>query len=296
MTQRFAQLLQPGARVAVVAPSGPFEKEPFEKGLEVLRSRYSPQVGAHAFDASRYLAGSDETRLADLHQALNDTSIEAVFCARGGYGAMRLLAGLTWPERPKPIIGFSDITALHAAATRQGWRTLHAPVITQLGKQSATVVDRLWALLEGRAVAPLTGSDTIHDGVAEGPLLGGNLSVIAALSGTSTLPSFRGAVLLLEDIGERPYRLDRMWTQLALSGVFTGIAGLALGEFTSCEEPKADYSSAQVLAELASKLGVPCVSGFHIGHGAVNEPVVLGARVRLDSTAKTLTSLEGLGA
>jgi muramoyltetrapeptide carboxypeptidase len=129
-------------------------------------------------------------------------------------------------------------------------------------------------------------------GVAEGPLLGGNLSVLSRLLGTSFLPQAQGAILLLEDTGERPYRLDRIWTHLALMGLFGRVAGIVLGEFIACEEKDADYSSADVLRELAAATGLPCAAGFPIGHGAVNEPVPLGARVRLDADARRLTFLE----
>jgi muramoyltetrapeptide carboxypeptidase len=120
--------------------------------------------------------------------------------------------------------------------------------------------------------------------------------VLSSLVGTPFLPSFAGAVLLLEDVGERPYRLDRTWTQLALAGVLEGVAGVVLGDFTDCEVAGASYTSAQVLDELASALGVPCAAGFPVGHGPLNAAVPLGARVRLDARARRLEFLEGLTA
>ena len=133
-------------------------------------------------------------------------------------------------------------------------------------------------------------------GVAEGPLLGGTLAVLSRLLGTPFLPPLEGAILLLEDVGERPYRLDRMWTHLALAGVFRHVRGIVLGSFTGCEERDAAYSSGDVLRALATETGLPCAAGFPIGHGARNEPVPLGVRVRLDATAPTLTFLEGAAA
>jgi muramoyltetrapeptide carboxypeptidase len=129
-------------------------------------------------------------------------------------------------------------------------------------------------------------------GTAEGPLLGGNLAVLTRLLGTPYLPPLEGAVLLLEDVGERPYRLDRMWTHLALAGVFRKVRGIALGSFTRCEETDADYSGEEVLRELAASAGLPCAAGFPIGHGERNEPVPLGVRVRMDADSRTLTFLE----
>lgn len=208
---------------------------------------------------------------------------------------MRLLPELPFADAaPTALVGFSDITALHLALQSVGRVSIHGPVLTQLGKQPADVRERLFHLLESPEPAPpLSGTDTYVPGVAEGPLLGGNLSVLTRLLGTPYLPSFDGAVLLLEDVGERPYRLDRMWTHLKLAGVFSRVRGIVLGEFTSCEEKAADYGSADVLRSLAEETGLPCAAGFPIGHGAINHPVALGTQVRLDASAARLTFLEG---
>jgi muramoyltetrapeptide carboxypeptidase len=156
--------------------------------------------------------------------------------------------------------------------------------------------ERLFYLLESSSPAqPLHGTGTFVEGTAEGPLLGGNLSVFTRLLGTPFVPNLDGAVLLLEDVGERPYRLDRMWTHLELAGVFNQISGIVLGSFTHCEEraqQEVSYTSQELLRELAVATGLPCVAGFPIGHGDVNEPVPLGVRVRLDGAAGRLTFLE----
>ena len=280
--------LRKGDRVAVVAPSGPFDRPSFEKGLAVLATRYQPVFTERIFEAHRYLAGADVARSLELASVLGDDSIRAVFAARGGFGAMHLLSALRLSS-PKHLVGFSDFTALHCAAQKHGWRSVHAPVLTQLGKQPPEVIERLFALLEGHAVAPLTGLRTVGAGVAEGPLVGGNLSVLTRLIGTPWLPELRGAVLLLEDVGEKPYRLDRMWTHLQLAGLFVGVRAIVFGEFTGCDEKDAGYGSAEVLDELAARLGIPCAAGFRIGHGEVNQPVMLGATARLDADERTLS-------
>jgi muramoyltetrapeptide carboxypeptidase len=191
------------------------------------------------------------------------------------------------------VIGFSDITALHQMLQRQRLVSVHGPVLTQLPKLSAPTHARLFEVLESDApAADLTGLESYCDGTAEGPLIGGNLAVLTQLLGTPFLAPLEGAILLLEDVGERPYRLDRMWTHLALAGVFRQIRGIVLGAFTGCEEKDADYSSADVLRELAAATGLPCAAGFPIGHGAENQPVPLGVRVRLEAGSRRLTFLE----
>ncbi|HEY6483422.1 MAG TPA: LD-carboxypeptidase [Steroidobacteraceae bacterium] len=278
-----------------MAPAGPFERPSFDAGLACLAERYRVQYTPGIFERQRYLAGEDARRLAELNSALADPAIQAVFCARGGYGAMRLLAKLAPPpERMKPLVGFSDITALHFWCQRHGFVSIHGPVLTQLGSQTPQSHARLFSLLESELpAAPILAAQTLVAGGAEGPLLGGNLSVVTRLLGTPFLPPLDGAILLLEDLAERPYRLDRMWTHLELAGVFRQISGIALGAFTGCEDRDTSYTSAQVLRDLAAATGLPCAAGFPIGHGERNDAVPLGTRVQLDATARTLTFLEG---
>lgn len=287
--------LTSGARVAVIAPASAFDRASFESGLALIGARYEVHYRPAIFERQRYLAGSDSRRLEELTDALLDPAVKAVFCARGGYGATRLLARLAsvGPVSPKPLVGFSDITALHFWLQSRGIVSIHGPVLTQLGRLPVATRQRLFHLLESSAPAPaLSASDTYVPGVAQGPLLGGTLSVVTRLLGTPYMPSLEGAILLLEDVGERPYRLDRMWTHLELAGVFHQVRGIALGSFTNCEEQDADYSAAELLRELAAATGLPCAAGFPIGHGTANEPVPLGARVRLDAGARSLTFLE----
>ena len=286
--------LRPGDRVVVVAPAGPFDRASFEAGIEIVARRYRVHYDSGVLTRHRYLAGSDERRLGELTAALADTESRAVFCARGGYGMMRLLAGLDGLAfAPKPVIGFSDLTALHQLLQREHRVSIHGPTVTQLSRLDSPAHDRLFGLLEADApAAELSAIETYVGGVAEGPLIGGNLSVLTRLLGTPFLAHLEGAVLLLEDVGERPYRLDRMWTHLALAGIFTQVRGIVLGGFTDCEQKDAEYSSADVLRELSRTTGLPCAAGFPIGHEAPNLPVPLGVRVRLDATSRRLTFLE----
>ena len=287
--------LRPRDPVHIVAPSGPFDVQTFEKGLGLLSERYAPVHRPDLYDAWRYLAGSDTRRAEELTQALTDTSARAVFCARGGYGAMRLLPSLHSANlATSALVGFSDVTALHLYLQAQGRVSLHGPVITHLGVQPLAVQDYLFRLLESPEPPPSLQGEAIYvRGVAEGTLVGGNLSVFSRLLGTPYLPPLEDSILLLEDVGEKPYRLDRMWTHLRLAGVFERVRGIVLGQFTDCEHKGAPYSSADVLRSLAEETGLPCAAGFPIGHDIPNYPVALGTRVRLDAGAALLTFLEG---
>lgn len=293
---RPAAPVRPGDRVAVIAPASGFDRPSFELGLKVIADRYRPEFTEELFTRHRYLAGDDARRLGELLAALAEPSARAVFCARGGYGATRLLshlAGRPPPGERKLLVGFSDITALHLWLQAHGWISIHGPVLTQLGRLGPATHARLFGLLEsGTAAAPLQGSHSYVGGSAEGRLVGGNLSMLSRVIGTPFMPVLEDTVLLLEDQGERPYRIDRMWTHLALAGVFARVRGIVLGSFTQCEEQDAPYSSAELLRELAQATGLPCAAGFPIGHGDTNEPVPLGVRVRLDASDGRLTFLE----
>ena len=182
-------------------------------------------------------------------------TVKAIWAARGGYGAMRLLSRLRlgdWVQAQKLLVGFSDITALHAALNTLGFPTLHAPVPQPSSRSSSPkALARLHEILFDRSARPRSlQADplvTLHPGKARGKLVGGNLSLLASLVGTPFLPSFAGALLLIEDIGERPYRIDRLWTQLRLSGAFDGVRGVVVGQFWRCEGDPGDPTPLQLL-------------------------------------------------
>jgi muramoyltetrapeptide carboxypeptidase len=296
--------LVPGDRVAVVAPAGPVDRESLEAGLRVLAERYETTWEPDLLRRSRYLAGDDARRADELRAALADGRTKAVIAARGGYGSMRLLPRL-WPADAregssatpgggaKLVVGFSDITALHCALQARGQVSIHGPSVNQLATQPPAIVERLFGLLEDPASPPAEIAGTpLVGGTAEGRILGGNLSLLTRLLGTPWLPDLDGAILLLEDVTEQPYRVDRMWTHLRLAGTFERVAGIALGDFTDCEDPAGGYTLRDVLAGLAGETGLPSVVGLPIGHAAVNAPVALGTRARLDGSAGTLTFLE----
>jgi muramoyltetrapeptide carboxypeptidase len=288
--------LRPGDRVAVVAPSSPFDRDPFERGLRVLESRYRAAVADGIFDRRRYLAGEDASRVKQIASALEDREVRAIFCARGGYGATRIVNALApsfLREARKLLVGFSDVTALHALWANAGVASVHGPHVGRLAAETDASRARLFAALESAsAPEPLPGRPVVR-GTASGRLFGGNLTVLAHLVGTPAMPALRGALLFLEDVGERPYRLDRAFVHLLTAGALEGVAGLVLGSFTDCEEPGADFASADVLRDLARELGVPCIEGVEAGHGAPNYALPLGARATLDANAGRLVFEEG---
>jgi muramoyltetrapeptide carboxypeptidase len=290
--------VQPGARVAVVAPAGPVPRETFAAGAAILGTRYRLVYGDRIFARAGFLAGSDDERTAELAAALADPDVAAVICARGGYGLTRILDRLdaaAFARAPKPIVGFSDVTALLAWAARAGVIGLHAPVVTQLGLLPAEDAAALFALLESPAPPPpLTGLQAIAGGTAEGRLVGGNLELVTRLVGTPWALALDGAVLLLEEIGERPYRIDRQLTQLRAAGALDRVAAVLVGDFVACvEKDCSPPDGAEVIAERLGGLGVPVLTGAPIGHGPRNRAVPHGARVRVDGDAGTVEWLEG---
>ncbi|MEW2614653.1 LD-carboxypeptidase [Streptomyces sp. NPDC047880] len=294
--------LAPGARVAVVAPSGPVPEERLQAGLDILRGwDLEPMAAPHvlARDAELpYLAGTDAQRAADLQRAWCDPSVAAVLCARGGYGAQRMVDLLDWEAMraagPKVFAGFSDVTVLHQAfATRLGLVTLYGPAAAGVDfLKHARAQEHLRAtLFEPESVrtltAPSPGGTALVPGRARGVTLGGCLSLLASdLATPHAHPGARGGLLLIEDVGESPYRLDRCLTQLLRSGWLDGVAGIVLGSWEGCGPYEAVRA---VWADRLGGLGVPVVEEFGFGHGAGALTMPLGVRAVLDASAGTLT-------
>jgi muramoyltetrapeptide carboxypeptidase len=293
--------LAAGARVAVVAPSGPVPEERLQAGLDILRGwDLDPVVAPHVLDRHAdfdYLAGADADRAADFQAAWCDPEVAAVLCARGGYGVQRMVELLDWDAiraaGPKVFLGFSDITALHEAlATRAGLVTLHGPMVAAVDfLKNARAQEHLRAtLFEPETVRTIASSGrgpALVPGRARGVLLGGCLCLLAADLGTPhARPSARGGLLCLEDVGEETYRLDRYVTQLLRAGWFDGVAGILLGSWAEC----APYEEVRaLLADRLGGLGVPIVEEFGFGHGEGALTIPFGVVAELDACAGTLT-------
>ena len=289
--------LSAGARVALVAPAGPLRgAEELDASIANARALgWEPVPGANVLACHDYLCGTDAERLQDLNAALADERIDAIWCVRGGYGSMRLLPHVDWASltrRPRALIGFSDVTALHAAAsTRCELITYHGPTArTTLTEFSRTSLVR--AVIEGRDPCGTAASArTVRSGRAHGRLVGGNLALLAALAGTPYAPDYRGALVILEDVGEPAYRLDRMLRQLMLSGAFDQVAGIVAGHFTE-PSPGRELSASTLdtlLGEVADVAGIPAIVGVPLGHVDDQWTFPLGAMAQLDADTLTLT-------
>ncbi len=310
MTLRKPPALHPGDRIAVVAPaSAPVDPARLEAGLAQLRARgfaveYAPCA------PRGYLAGTDADRLAAFNGYLRRDDVRALFCVRGGYGALRLLPHLDYAaarRHPKLLVGYSDITALHLALhARAGWTGLSGPMVAVEWDDPDPASERLfWDLARGGTPAPLLGPGgeapaPVRPGTAEGPLLGGNLSVLARMIGTPYLPDLRGAILFLEDVGEPPYRLDGLFAQMRLAGLLDGLGGLVLGGFTEADPPpdRPSLTVDEVLDDYFGHRPYPVARGLAYGHFPVKNTMPVGVKARLEVDAHTasLSILESVTA
>ena len=279
--------LQPGDRLVVIAPSGTLrEFDRFQQGIELWRSQGYCVDLAPGYDGRwGYLAGQDDQRRQQLADALQDAHCQGILCARGGYGGARLLENWTWQwSAPKWLIGFSDITGLLMSLSQQGIAGLHAPLLTTLAAEPEWSQQRLFDWVQGRSVSPLTGQGW-GGGVATGLLLPVNLTVATHLLGTIHQPDVRNVILAIEDVGEAPYRIDRMLTQWRLSGLLPQVQGIAIGRFSQCEPPPhiPSLTIAEVLTDRLGNLGVPIVSDLPFGHDGPNAALPMGVPATLDA-------------
>jgi muramoyltetrapeptide carboxypeptidase len=306
---RKAPRLRPGDTVGVIAPASAADNEDTSaraewwlKGMGLV-----PKIAPHAEGRFGYLAGTDADRAADLNAMYADPEVRAVFALRGGWGSARILPLLDWAmirRSPKLLIGYSDVTALHLAfAARAGYATIHGGNATSSWMPESW--ESLWRLafaadrpvLGGAATEAANGhlARTIHGGMVRGRLLGGNLTILSTLMGTGWLPSFKDAILFLEDVYEAEHRVDRMFQQLRLAGVLGELAGIVFGQCTKCQTEEPDYrgfSLDEVIDQYLTPLGIPAIAGANFGHVANQLSLPSGAMVELDADARTLRVLE----
>ena len=309
--------LRPGDTIGFISPSSSIDGVKMERAIRILKERgYRVKVPAGLYDRDGYLAGDDWARARQFEAVLNDPEVDAVFAAAGGYGAMRMLDFVNFDrlQHPKIVTGFSDITAVHMALWSQcGWSSFHSPnMIDGFGQGEgfkATTRSWFWRLLESDGEGFVLGteplaSDSEHcpvpialtPGVARGRLVGGNLSLVSALVGTPYELKTKGCLLFLEDVGERPYRIDRMLSQMKLAGQFDSLAGVVLGQFTDCEPTRENptWFVDRVLKDYFAGLGVPVLMNFPAGHDHFNSVVPLGYEAELDADRGRIRILESL--
>ncbi len=275
----------PGDRVAIVAPSSPFDEDRYRRGAAWLSERYALVVRDDVHTRHGYLAGEDARRKEELEAALRDPTIRAIVAARGGFGATRISAAVDWSllaSQPKWLVGFSDVTALHVEAVGHGVMALHAPMLAWLGDANEPARAAWLAAFEQGDYGPWSELDVIVEGAAEGTSFGGNLALIEACAASGRLRMPKDAILFLEDCTERPYRLDRMLTALLVGGHLAQVRGVVLGEWADCNPGPDGVTAEQVLGERLSGLGVPIVGRAPFGHGAINRSFPVGARCRIE--------------
>ena len=285
--------LKKGDTIGIIAPAGPVRNESdFSAGLKILtelgfKTRYRNDILRH----NDFLAGTDQERLNELHELWRDPEVKGILAVRGGYGCLRLLPDLDFTlirEQPKMLIGFSDLTVLLSAIRqRTGLITFHGPMLTTLARSDRDSQEAFFDLLTGRPrpESKIKGLEILKGGQASGRLLPGNLTSLVHLLGTPFEPEWRDTILVLEDIGEAPYRIDRLLTHLWAAGRLEHIAGLILGDFDQCGEREAIW---QRVLDLLAHRTIPIWANFPCGHGNRNLILPVGAEVQLDSSAGRL--------
>jgi muramoyltetrapeptide carboxypeptidase len=297
---RKPRMLRRGDLVGMVTPASPLEPGEIAQGvahMEALGLRV--RVGAFANAHDGFLAGTDEQRASDFNAMARDPHVRAIVAFRGGYGTMRILDALDYDalrRDPKVVLGFSDITAiLNAVTRRSGIVTFHGPVAardTSYDAVTRSAVARALMQPEPIGVLSAPGIRTLVRGRARGPLAGGNLSLVAALTGTPYAIAAAGAVLFLEETNEEPYRVDRMLTQLRLAGTLEAANGVVFGQCTHCEATGDSGSIESVLSDRIGGVGRPAIAGVPVGHIEDQWILPIGISAELDADARTLTVLE----
>jgi muramoyltetrapeptide carboxypeptidase len=288
--------LKPGDTIGIVAPAGPFDPKQLDQGVAVLKSMgYAVKIPEDLGLADGFLAGPDTHRASLINSFFADSQVNGIVCARGGYGSMRILELLDYAlirKHAKVFVGFSDITALHAAIyNRCSLVTFHGPVVTYLGRADAETIQFFSNAVAASAAIRIVPKDAviIRAGHVSGRVCGGNLATLCHLLGTRFAPDFKDCILLLEETNEAPYRVDRMLFQMQLAGCFEDVRGIALGSFHNCGDMDEIYG---VVQRMFRDYNFPVMAGFDIGHGSTNLTLPLGLPATLDTAECSLTYTE----
>jgi len=295
---RRPRAIRPGARIAIAAPAGPVDPEAFASGRTALeRLGFETVARDDVLDRDGYLAGSDDRRAAELMEFVRDPAIDAILCARGGYGCHRIVDSLdptAFRKAAKPLVGYSDITTLLLwQRKRAGLLGIHGPMLEKKDSLAGEAGSALIRALQGTGPLPRYAGQTLVAGWGEGRLVGGSLTVCLASLGTSWEIDTRDCILMLEDVTEPPYRIDRMLQQLRAAGKFDRVVGIALGGFTDCDDERyPDWTVERLFGEVFGSLGIPVVAGLPFGHGDENRPWPFAGRGAIDGSRGELEILE----
>jgi len=281
-----------GSTIGICAPAARFNGHDFQRGIQVLEENgFKVVVPAQVHEKKRYLAGEDRRRACTIMSLFSDPLIDGIICARGGFGTLRILDHLDWNvirHHPKPLVGFSDISALLLTLIQQAnLPVIHGPNVTSLGNASEETLRSLISALEGNLERILLDrTRVLCPGRGRGRFLGGNLATISHLLGTPFEPDFSDGILFLEDRGEPAYKIDRMLTQMKMAGLFDRIKGVVTGTFKDCDH---EAYIPEILQETFAGYGIPLVSGLESGHDRQNLSLSMGYPVELNTLDHSLT-------
>jgi muramoyltetrapeptide carboxypeptidase len=302
------QALKKGDVIGIISPaSSPDDFSRIEKGISYLESLgYKVKLGKHIYKRFGYLSATDDERAEDLNKMFADREVRAIFCVRGGYGTPRILDKIDYniiKRNPKIFVGYSDITALQLAIFKKtGLITFSGPMLAvdMYSDFDPYAEEFFWKILTAKSkkieIKNPDGVELIvlRHGVATGTLLGGNLSLLASIIGTKFQPNFKDSILVIEDIGEEPYRIDRYLSQLKNAGILNRINGCIIGQFTDCvaKEPEKSLTLEQIFQDYLGKLKIPVISNLSYGHIPRKITLPIGANVKIDTKRKSITIIE----
>ncbi len=287
----FPKHLLPGDRIRIIAPAGKVQKDKVLQGIGLLQDEgYEVIPGKHVFDKNFQYAGTDQQRANDLQEAINDPKTKAIICARGGYGSVRILEKLDFSpllKTPKWLVGFSDVTVLHSVLNKLGIASIHGAMpgfFIENKKPTRSFLSLMEILTSGKSQFEIVSNDLNRKGTCSGELVGGNLSLIYALQGTPYQLDTSGKILLIEDLSEYLYHLDRMMQNLRLAGQLKNLVGLVMGGFTDMKDNDSPFgkSAQEIILEAVQDYHFPVCFDFPIGHIPKNIAVMFGSNYQLN--------------
>lgn len=287
----FPEILKKGDRIRIVAPAGKVQKDKVLPGIELLQDLgYEVLIGKHVFDRLFQYAGTDQHRAADFQEAMNDPQTKAIICARGGYGTVRLIEKIDFSQllqNPKWLVGFSDVTVLHAILNKLGLASIHGAMpafFLENKKPTRSFLSLMELLSSGKSQIEISANPMNREGACSGEMVGGNLSLLYSLQGTPWQLETKGKILLIEDLSEYFYHLDRMMQNLRLSGQLKHLAGMVVGGFTDMKDNESPFgkSAYEIIREAVQEYHFPVCFELPVGHIPKNLSLMLGAQYHLE--------------